>query len=213
MGTRYFDADGRLAVVDDGFKAMASRFVKWNQDGIVEKDVWAAAGAATAMRSRNSPTPRSSSTTRAAGSLRDFRSRSVTPSTGWSCRTRAARVQACRAARRSWPSIRPKTQRGSRAGSNGSHPRPCTPSPRGLAKGGRHCELTPAGTAAITALSLDASKIAPLAYQLQGYPLAGSLFNPVVDRLSQAISGQITLDQADQRISSDVADAIAAAQR
>ena len=59
--------------------------------------------------------------------------------------------------------------------------------------------------------SLNASKISPVAYRLQGYPLSGALFNPVVDRLSQAINGQITLDQAYQRITSDVADAIAAA--
>ena len=31
-------------MVDDGFKAAASRFVKWNQDGTIDKDVWAATG-------------------------------------------------------------------------------------------------------------------------------------------------------------------------
>jgi len=80
-----------------------------------------------------------------------------------------------------------------------------------LQKGGVKYTLTPAGTAAVAAFSLNASKISPVAYQLQGYPLSGSLFSPVVDRLSQAINGQITLDQAYQRITSDVADAIAAA--
>jgi alpha-1,4-digalacturonate transport system substrate-binding protein len=50
-----------------------------------------------------------------------------------------------------------------------------------------------------------------MAWDRSGYPLSGALFNPVVDRLSQAINGLITLDQAYQRITSDVADAIAAA--
>jgi alpha-1,4-digalacturonate transport system substrate-binding protein len=85
------------------------------------------------------------------------------------------------------------------------------PGHAGLQKGGVKYKLTTAGNAAIAAFSLNASKVSPVAFQLQGYPLSGSLFNPVVDRLSQAISGQITLDQAYQRITSDVADAIAAA--
>ena len=44
MGAKYFAADGSPAVVDDGFKAMASRYLKWAEDGTVEKDVWVAVG-------------------------------------------------------------------------------------------------------------------------------------------------------------------------
>ena len=43
-GAKYFDAEGKPAVVDVGFKAAASRFVGWNKDGTVDRDVWAASG-------------------------------------------------------------------------------------------------------------------------------------------------------------------------
>ena len=45
-GAQYFDADGAPAPVDDGFKAFAGRFVGWNRDGTVAKEVWAASGGA-----------------------------------------------------------------------------------------------------------------------------------------------------------------------
>ena len=51
----------RRRSVDDGFKAMASRFVNWNQDGIDrEGGVGGRPAAAIATHSRNSPTARSS---------------------------------------------------------------------------------------------------------------------------------------------------------
>jgi alpha-1,4-digalacturonate transport system substrate-binding protein len=55
--------------------------------------------------------------------------------------------------------------------------------------------------------------LSPVAYKLQGYRYNRVLFDATADRLSQAIAGQITLDQAYQRIGSDVAARLAAAQK
>ena len=67
-GAKYFAPDGTPDVIDDGFKAMASNFVNWNQDGTMPKEVWGGSvAAAIAMLSRSSPTGRSSSTSPAAG--------------------------------------------------------------------------------------------------------------------------------------------------
>ncbi len=46
MGAKIFDADGNPALVDPGFEKFASMFVKWNQDGTMDKDVWAGKGGA-----------------------------------------------------------------------------------------------------------------------------------------------------------------------
>ena len=46
MGAKIFDAEGNPALVDPGFEKFASMFVKWNQDGTMDKDVWAGKGGA-----------------------------------------------------------------------------------------------------------------------------------------------------------------------
>jgi alpha-1,4-digalacturonate transport system substrate-binding protein len=40
MGAKYIGADGNPAVVDDGFKEMASRIAKWHEEGTMPKEVW-----------------------------------------------------------------------------------------------------------------------------------------------------------------------------
>ncbi len=44
MGAKIFDADGNPALVDPGFETFVKMFVKWNQDGTMDKDVWAGKG-------------------------------------------------------------------------------------------------------------------------------------------------------------------------
>ncbi|MBV9537546.1 MAG: hypothetical protein JOY70_01290 [Acidisphaera sp.] len=73
--------------------------------------------------------------------------------------------------------------------------------------------MTPAGNAGLAAFVHAATQLSPVAYQLQGYPYSRSVFNPTVDRLTQVIAGQITLDQAFDRIAQDVADALATANK
>lgn len=40
MGAKYIGEDGMPAVVDEGFKAMASRIAKWHEEGVMPKEVW-----------------------------------------------------------------------------------------------------------------------------------------------------------------------------
>jgi alpha-1,4-digalacturonate transport system substrate-binding protein len=223
MGAKYLGADGNPAVVDDGFKAMASRFVKWNQDGIVEKDVWAAAGGGYRDAFEEFANAKivlyfsgSWQVTRLQKEIGDGFEWVVVPNPcgpaactgmpGGASFVAFKQTKSPKDVARwlEWLASEPVYAEWMGMTSN-------IPGHAGLQKGGVKYKLTAAGNAAISAFSLNASKVSPVAYQLQGYPLSGSLFNPVVDRLSQAISGQITLDQAYQRITSDVADAIAAA--
>ena len=78
MGAKIFDAKGNL-VIDDGYKAMAKKFVDWNKR---RHDAEGGLGrrrrlARIATRSRNSPTAASSCTTPAAGRSRGWTRRST----------------------------------------------------------------------------------------------------------------------------------------
>lgn len=87
------------------------------------------------------------------------------------------------------------------------------PAHQGLQASGVKYNMSAAGNAGLQAFVTAATQLSPVAYQLQGYQFNGSIFNPTVDRISQAIAGQITLDQAYQRIAADVADALATAKK
>lgn len=224
MGAKYFSADGTPTPVDDGFKAMASRFVKWNLDNTVERDVWAAAGGGY----------RDAFEEFANGKIVLYHSGS------W----QLSRLQKQIGDAFEWQVVGnpcDKACSGMPGGASfvafkgSKNPKDVArfldfladtpvyaewmamtnniPAHAGLQKGGVAYKLTPAGNAAVQAFGANAAKLSPVAYQLQGFAFAGAMFNPTVDRLSQAISGQITLDQAFARITDDVAQAMAAAKK
>ena len=49
----------------------------------------------------------------------------------------------------------------------------------------------------------------PVSFQLQGYPFNRVMFNAIISRLGQAIVGEMTLDEAYQRIEQDIEQQIA----
>ncbi|WP_407813161.1 hypothetical protein, partial [Staphylococcus aureus] len=40
-GAKIFDADGKPILVDEGFTTFVKKFVEWNKDGTMARDVWA----------------------------------------------------------------------------------------------------------------------------------------------------------------------------
>jgi alpha-1,4-digalacturonate transport system substrate-binding protein len=46
-GAQLFDSEGKAILVDDGFTAFVQQFVDWNNDGTMARDVWAGQGGAT----------------------------------------------------------------------------------------------------------------------------------------------------------------------
>jgi alpha-1,4-digalacturonate transport system substrate-binding protein len=47
FGANYIGADGKPAPIDQGAKEFLGRFVKWNEDGTMNKDVWVSAAGTT----------------------------------------------------------------------------------------------------------------------------------------------------------------------
>jgi alpha-1,4-digalacturonate transport system substrate-binding protein len=85
------------------------------------------------------------------------------------------------------------------------------PASAALQKKGIEYKLSPAGSAAMNAFVQQGTLLSPLAYRLQGYRYKQVIFNPIADRLGQAVAGQITADQAFDRIAADIKDQLATA--
>jgi alpha-1,4-digalacturonate transport system substrate-binding protein len=62
----------------------------------------------------------------------------------------------------------------------------------------------------LDAASENVKTLTPLAYRLQGYPFSRILFTALIVRLNQAISGEMSLEDAWARMTSDVADGLKA---
>jgi alpha-1,4-digalacturonate transport system substrate-binding protein len=224
-GAKYFAADGSPAVVDDGYKALASRFVKWNLDGTVEKDVWAAAGGG--YRDAFEEFSNGKIVLYLSGSWQLKRlEKQIGDGFEWQvvgnpCGTAACSGMPGGAAFVAFKATKSPKEVGrfldflAEDATYGEWMSMTAnlPASATVRQAGVKYDLSPAGKAAMAGYNEAVAKLSPVAYQLQGYPYSRSVFNPTVDRIAQAITGQITLDQAYQRITADVADALAAAKK
>jgi alpha-1,4-digalacturonate transport system substrate-binding protein len=77
------------------------------------------------------------------------------------------------------------------------------------AKGIDYPSASPLAKAALDVFTGEVKDITPLAYKVKTYPYNQLLFNAAISRLGQAISGEISLDEAYKRIDSDAKQQIA----
>jgi alpha-1,4-digalacturonate transport system substrate-binding protein len=222
-GARYFAPDGKPDVVDDGFKAIAGRFVTWNQDATVDKGVWAAAGGGS-YRDAFEEFANAQIVLYLSGSWQLSRLQKqiadafdwvVVPnpcgSAGCSGMPGGASFVAFKETKSpkevarflDWLASEPVYAEYMAMTAN-------IPALARLQSGGVKYNLSGAASAAMAAFVANATKLSPVAYKLQGNPLSGSIFTATVERLTQAINRQLTLDQAYERIASDIAQAMAA---
>jgi alpha-1,4-digalacturonate transport system substrate-binding protein len=69
----------------------------------------------------------------------------------------------------------------------------------------------PAAQTSLNVFAAEVPKLSDQAYQLQFGGLAFAINNPIRDRITQVITGELTLDEAVERVQQDVDDALAAA--
>ncbi|MEP1517587.1 MAG: carbohydrate ABC transporter substrate-binding protein, partial [Nitratireductor sp.] len=79
-------------------------------------------------------------------------------------------------------------------------------------KGIDYENATDAEKAALTAFGNALAGFSPVAFQFQGYKNNRAIMNATVTRITQAIVGELSLDEALDRIDADVKEAVAAAQ-
>lgn len=79
------------------------------------------------------------------------------------------------------------------------------------AKGVDYTEASPTAAQALNAWGQQVSTISPIAYAYQGYKHNRAMFNITLQRVSQAIVGEMSVDEAMKRAKDDLEQALAAA--
>jgi alpha-1,4-digalacturonate transport system substrate-binding protein len=223
-GAKYFLPDGTPATVDDGFKAFASRFIAWNKDQTMDRDVWAAAGGA-AYRDGFDDFANGRVVAYLSGSWQVSRLQSsVGDGFDWVIAPPFCGSATCTGMPGGAAFVAFKTTHSPKEVARfldflASEPvyaemmakTANIPAHAGLQKTGVTYAAPPATAAALTAFTQAAKDLSPVAYKLQGYLYNRPIFNATVARLSQVIVGELTLDQAYARIGEDVRSALAAA--
>jgi alpha-1,4-digalacturonate transport system substrate-binding protein len=226
-GARFFDASGAPHVVDDGFRTFAQKFVTWNQDGTMAREVWGGQGGTTYRDAAQefingrlvfyySGSWQVSRFEQAIGDNFDW---VVTGSpcgqAGCSAMPGGAGIVGFRSTREPEAVARVINffaqapvyrELMARTRNISAH--------RGLL--GQTIDYpgaSPAATAALQAFGRSVPQMSPVAYQWQAYTFNRAIGNATVTRLTQAIVGEQTIDAALGRIDRDVAEAVAAGQR
>ncbi len=227
-GATYFDDKGNPELGDPGFVAAAKQFVAWNQDGTMDKNVWAAQGGATY-----------------ADASKEFINGDLVfyYSGSWQVQKFASQIgdgfdwevipAPCGPAGAGHCSGMPGGS-GVVGFKSTKHPKEVAqlldflaqqdnyatleakslniPAHAGVAAAGVKYEgASPAAAKALNAFAAQVPTLSPVAYAYQGYKNNRAMFNITVTRLTQAIVGELSLDEALARMKDDLAQALAAA--
>ena len=222
MGAEFFDANGELDVVDEGFRDAVTKFVQWHQDGTMAKDVWGGMGGAAyqdaAQEFINAQLVYYFSGSWQVGAFEE----AIGDAFDWEVVPPPCGVGGC-------------TGMPGGAGLVGfkdtDHPETVAkvidffaseavhaeliartknvPAHKGLVEKGLEYEgASVAGAEALKAWGRQVGNISPIAYQLQGYADNRAVFNIVVNRVTQAIVGEISTEEALERIEADLAETV-----
>jgi alpha-1,4-digalacturonate transport system substrate-binding protein len=221
-GAKYFAADGAPAVVDEPFKALARHFVQWNQDGTMPKEVWGGQGGG-GYRDAFEEFANGQIVLYLSGSWQIARmEKQIGNGFDWAVVPNPCGPGACSGMPGGAEFVAFKQTK---------HPKEVAefldflasepiyaewmamtrniPANAALQKKGIEYKLSPAGSAAMNTFLQQGASLSPVAYRLQGYRYKQVIFNAIADRLGQAVSGQITADQAFDRITADIKDQLA----
>ncbi|EJL91914.1 ABC-type sugar transport system, periplasmic component [Herbaspirillum sp. CF444] len=224
-GAKLFNANGDL-VIDDGYKALVQKFVGWNKDGTMSKEVWAGAGG-SAYRDGFEDFKNGRIVMYLSGSWQIRRMSSqigknfdwiVVPNPcgpaacsgmpggaafvalkGSKSPKEAGRFLDFLAQEDIYAEMMAKTEN--------------LPAHQGLVQKGINYASAPEIKAALAVFSTDIPRLSPLAYRLQGYQYNRSLMFPTVTRVTQAIVGEMSVNDAMTRLSSDMAESVRQAKK
>ena len=222
-GAKLFDAKGEL-VIDDGYKAIAKKFVEWNKDGTMPKEVWGGTGGSS-YRDAFEEFKNGRIVMYLSGSWQIRRMESqigknfewvVVPNPcgpaactgipGGAAFVALKRTKSAKEVARflDWLSqdavyaeMMARTEN--------------LPANAAVAAKGVTYNVGPASKAALNVYVGEVGKLSPIAYQIQGYKLNRAIFLNTVTRLSQAIVGEMSTDDALNRLSKDIEEQVKAA--
>ncbi len=220
-GAKIFDAKGDL-VMDDGYKTAVNKFVGWHKDGAMLKEVWAGTGGSSYADSigefKNARVAMVLS-----GSWQINRlQKDIGNAFDWVAVPNPCGPAACSGIPGGAAWVALKTSKSPKevgmfldfmaqeanyaeftARTNN------IPAHAGLAKKGvKYPGATPQAQAALGVFSSGVANLSPVAYQFQGYKFNRAVMLPTVTRVTQAIVGEMSTDEAMTKIAADMADAV-----
>ncbi len=225
-GAKIFDAKGE-PVIDDGYKTAVSKFVGWHKDGAMLKEVWAGSGGSTYADSigefKNGRV-----TMVLSGSWQINRlQKDIGTAFDWVAVPNPCGPAACTGIPGGAAWVALKTSKSPKEvgmlldfmaqEANYAEFASKTnniPAHAGLAKKGvAYPGATPAARAALGTFSAGVANLAPVAYQFQGYKYNRAIMLPTVTRVTQALVGEMSTEEAMTKIAADMADAVKQAQK
>jgi alpha-1,4-digalacturonate transport system substrate-binding protein len=223
QGAKVFDASGEPAVIDDGFKAMAQKVYDWHQSGVMSKELWGSVSGAT-YRGANDEFKNAQVVMYMSGSwqMAQF-DKTIGNAFDWVAVPNPCGPAGCTGMPGGAGLIAIKTTKEPKAVARVMeylasedvlkefYSRTLfVPGHLGLAeKGIEYPSASPLAKAGLAVFGAQLKNVTPLAYKLQGYPNNRIVFNVVISRLGQAISGETTLDEAYKRIDAEIKQQIA----
>lgn len=227
MGAQMFDENGEPALVDDGLKAMAQKLYDWHQDGTMSKELWGSVSGSTYLGA-NEDFANAQVVMYMSGSwqIPQF-AETIGDAFDWWAVPAPCGPEACTGMPGGAALVALKDT---------DHPEEVArlmeylaseevlaefygrtlfiPGHLGLAAGGVDFATDdPRAEHALKTFAGAVPSIAPTAYALQGYVNNRVMFNALISRLNEAIVGELTLDEAYQRMEDDIQKQIAERER
>lgn len=226
-GAQYFDADGYPVVDDAGFRKFAQLLVDWHADGTMMPDVWIGSSDGYASGGDQfinaqivflmSGSWQIGNFTEKIGDAFDWEAVPTPCGDGPSCSGMPGGAGLVAFASTQHPQEVARVMEFLAAEENLGEffaRSLYIPGHLGLAeKGLDYVTDLDAPKNALAVFSGEVANLDPIAYRLQGYPYNFVVFNSTRDRLTQVFTGELTLDEAIERIQQDIDSAIEDAER
>lgn len=225
-GAKVFDGAGNLAL-DEGYKTAVNKFVGWHKDGTMLREVWAGSGGSTYADSIGEFT-NGRVVMVLSGSWQINRlQKDVGNNFDWVAVPNPCGPAACTGipGGAAWVALKTAKSPQETAAflefmaseANVAEFTARTnniPAHAALAKKGVDYKTAqPAAKAALSTFGKGVESLSPVAYQFQGYRFNRAIMLPTVARVTQAIVGEISVDDALAKINVDMADAVKQAQK
>lgn len=225
-GAKIFDSQGNL-VLDNGYKTAVTKFVGWHKDGAMLKEVWGGSGGSSYADSVGEFTNARVAMVLSGSWQLNRLQKDVGTKFDWVAVPNPCGGAACSGIPGGAAWVALKTSKSPKEvgmfmdfiASEASYAEFIgktnnIPAHQGLAKKG--VSYPGASPAVRTALGVFGSGVANLtteAYLFQGYKYNRALMLPTVTRVTQAIVGEISVDEALSKINADMVDAVKQAQK
>lgn len=224
-GAALFDADGEAMLVDEGFTAFVQQFVDWHNDGTIARDVWAGQGGATYQDAAQefingelvfyySGSWQVGRMDEQVGDFFDWKVVGSPCGPAGACSGMPGGAGIVGFAQTEHPEIVASVidflaQEDIYAEVTARTRN--LPGHLGVAAAGVEFEgVSEGAAAALAAFASDLPDVAPAAFAYQGYAGNRAMFGITVERVSQAIVGELTVEEAMERARSDLEAAEAA---